>query len=490
MLSDAITAAPDSRVQGEASDADAGHDIAIRLSGVSKAYHIFARPEDRLKQMLFGRWKTYHRDFLALADIDLTIRTGEAVALVGRNGAGKSTLLQVVTSILQPTTGSVEVNGRIAPLLQLGTSFNPEFTGVENIDLSASILGLSSDEIEAARDQIIAFAELDDFIHQPVRTYSSGMFARLAFAVAAHVRADILIVDEVLSVGDIGFTQKCTRFLRDFRERGTLLFVSHDVGAVLSLCDRAVWIDHGRIIEDAEPKRIIPHYAAWIANPDRGDPLTYVRNVRERTVPDPASEDAGTGLTGDASPPKAAVVAAPAPLIGRAASSAAFQAFDWDARALGTLAGRIVDAWWETAQGERVNQINGGDEVVLNVAAVMEQDVVNPIIGFSVKDRFGQIVFAWDTSKEFRQGPSLAPAGARLHARFTMPFPILAGGYYSVSFGLSSGTADAFEVTHRVFDALAFNVVASRFAQGMIGVVIEDFSLAVLDHAGTERIEG
>ena len=166
-------------------------EVAVRLTGVNKAYHLYSKPEDRLKQLLFGRYKTYYKEFWALGDVNLTVKRGESVALVGRNGAGKSTLLQVVTSILQPTSGAVEVQGRIAPLLQLGTSFNPEFTGNENIDLSANILGLSGDEIEDVRHKIIEFAEIGEFIHQPLRTYSSGMFARLAFAVAAHVRADI-----------------------------------------------------------------------------------------------------------------------------------------------------------------------------------------------------------------------------------------------------------------------------------------------------------
>ena len=369
---------------------------AVRLTGVSKAYQLYSKPEDRLKQLLFGRFKTFHKEFWALSGIDLAVRKGESVALVGRNGAGKSTLLQIVTSILQPTSGTVEVQGRIAPLLQLGTSFNPEFTGNENIDLSANILGLGGDEIEDVRGKIIQFADIGEFIHQPVRTYSSGMFARLAFAVAAHVRADILIVDEVLSVGDIGFTQKCTRFLREFREQGTLLFVSHDVGAVLSLCDRAVWLDKGRIVEDALPKRIIPHYSAWIANPDKTDARTFVENVREKLIEDPA---------GQAAPQEAG----PIPSDARNSFSRPsaqprthmdFSAFKAGTRDFGEMNGTVTDAWIENTAGERLGAAAGGEVLSLCIECEAKTDLDDIIVGFTFMDRLGVNVFSWDSSKE------------------------------------------------------------------------------------------
>lgn len=204
-------------------------EIAIKAQGLGKSYLIYAKPQDRLKQMIL-RWRKYYQEYWAVQNVDLTIRRGEAVGIIGRNGSGKSTLLQMIAGTLQPNSGGLSVEGRVAPLLELGAGFNPEFTGRENVRLAAAILGLTASEIHERQDAIIDFAGIGDFVDQPVKTYSSGMFARLAFAVAAHVDADILIIDEILAVGDAAFTQKCMRFIRQFKEKGTLLFVSHDAG--------------------------------------------------------------------------------------------------------------------------------------------------------------------------------------------------------------------------------------------------------------------
>jgi len=454
--------------------------VAIAVEGVSKSYHLYASPQDRLKQALFGRWRTYYREFFALKGIDLEVRRGEAVGLIGRNGAGKSTLLHIVSSILTPTTGRVAVTGRVAPLLQLGTSFNPEFTGRENIAIAARVLGLSDAEIAERQDSIIDFAEIGEFIDRPVRTYSSGMSARLAFAVAAHVDADILIVDEVLSVGDIGFTQKCARFIRGFREKGTLLFVSHDIGAVLSLCDRAVWIDHGEIVEDAPPKRVIPHYSTWIADPMKMEARAFVERVRSGEANAHPRASGAALIVAPPPPTKAPVTAAGVQPAGQPATQMRFEGFDWNARSAGVKEGRIVDAWWENAAGERIKVLSGGDLVTLCVKALSEVELLSPIVGFSVKDRLAQIVFAWDTSKEVGLLGQPMPAGRPHLARFTFRFPHLRGGDYAVSFGLSDGTPDLNVHQHRVYDALPFHVTASRLVQGMIGVPIDGMDLRPL----------
>ena len=217
-------------------------ELAIRVEHLSKCYQIYERPQDRLKQSLWRGRRQFFREFWALRDLSCTLRRGETVGVIGRNGSGKSTLLQMICSTLTPTAGTIHVNGRVAALLELGAGFNPEFTGRENVRMNAALLGLTPSEIDARLPAILAFADIDDFVDQPVKTYSSGMFVRLAFAVIAHVDADILIIDEALAVGDGFFTQKCMRFLREFRENGTLLFVSHDTSAVLNLCDRALWL--------------------------------------------------------------------------------------------------------------------------------------------------------------------------------------------------------------------------------------------------------
>src|SRR5450759_1720920 len=228
-------------------------DIAIRVSNLSKCYQIYNAPRDRLKQFVVPRLqrmagqtpRQYFREFWALKDISFEIKKGETVGIIGRNGSGKSTLLQLICGTLSPTGGSVATNGRIAALLELGSGFNPEFTGRENVYMNAAVLGLSKEEVDQRFDAIAAFADIGYFIEQPVKAYSSGMMVRLAFAVIAHVNADILVIDEALSVGDAIFTQKCARFLRAFREKGTLLLVSHDTSSVINLCQSAIWLDQG-----------------------------------------------------------------------------------------------------------------------------------------------------------------------------------------------------------------------------------------------------
>lgn len=223
-------------------------EIAIKLVGVGKNYHIYAKPQHRLLQMLAGNRKTYYRDFWAVKDISFTIHKGETVGIIGRNGSGKSTLLQMICGTLTPTTGTIEVNGRVAALLELGAGFNPEFTGRENVYMNAAMYGVSRAEVDTRLPAILTFADIGDFIDQPVKTYSSGMYVRLAFAIAINTAPDILIVDEALSVGDVRFQAKCMRRIKEIQELGTtILFVSHDISAVRTLCQRALWLDAGRV---------------------------------------------------------------------------------------------------------------------------------------------------------------------------------------------------------------------------------------------------
>lgn len=231
-------------------------DIAIRVQNLSKCYPIYDAPRDRLKQFVVPRLqglvgrktaKQYFREFWALRDVSFEVKKGETVGIIGRNGSGKSTLLQIICGTLNPTKGGVETRGRIAALLELGAGFNPEFTGRENVYLNAAVLGLSNEEIDTRFDEIAAFADIGDFIERPVKTYSSGMMVRLAFAVAIHVDPEILIVDEALSVGDAYFQAKCAHRIRSIISKGvTVLFVSHDTASVKSLCSRAILLDSGR----------------------------------------------------------------------------------------------------------------------------------------------------------------------------------------------------------------------------------------------------
>lgn len=234
---------------------------AIRVQSVSKSYRIFERPQDRFKQMVLGRFRNYYQDFWAVRDVSFETKRGQALGIIGRNGSGKSTLLELIVGTLRPTAGAIDVNGRVAALLELGAGFSPEFTGRENVYMNASLMGMTRDEIDQQLPKIVDFAEIGDFIDQPVKTYSSGMFVRLAFSVQIHMEPDVLIVDEALSVGDIFFQQKCFRRIREMRDRGvTLLFVSHDMTAVRHLCDRALLLQSGRVAFEGAPEDAVSRY--------------------------------------------------------------------------------------------------------------------------------------------------------------------------------------------------------------------------------------
>ncbi|MBL8498584.1 ABC transporter ATP-binding protein [Nitrosomonas sp. JL21] len=244
-------------------------ETAISAHGLSKCYQLYPHPKDRLKQFLWPhRWlgaRQYYRELWALRDIDLTIRHGEVIGIVGQNGSGKSTLLQLVCGTLTPTQGEVQINGRVAALLELGAGFNPEFTGRENVHMSAAIMGLSATEIAERLEEIIDFSGVRDFIDQPVKTYSSGMFVRLAFSVAISVDPDILVIDEALSVGDGAFARKSFTRIMQMRDAGkTILFCSHSLFQVESLCTRALWIHQGQIVLDGESAQVVTAYQAFL----------------------------------------------------------------------------------------------------------------------------------------------------------------------------------------------------------------------------------
>lgn len=262
-------------------------DIAIRVDALSKCYHVYANPQDRLKQAVWRGRRTYYREFWALHKVSFDVGRGETVGIIGRNGCGKSTLLQMICGTLTPTDGSVYVNGRIAALLELGAGFNPEFSGRENVYMNAALLGLSRAEIEARYKDIVAFSEIDSFMDQPVKTYSSGMFVRLAFAVAVHSDPEILVVDEALAVGDAPFQAKCMSRMRQLMESGvTVLFVSHDIGAVKTLCRRAVLLDHGKMLAFGDTAYVVDQYTR----------LIHLGEVGSESVPDVLGENHEAGF--------------------------------------------------------------------------------------------------------------------------------------------------------------------------------------------------
>jgi len=243
-------------------------DIAIDVKNVTKTYRLYESRADRVKESFHPFRKKYHNPFNALSGVSFQTKRGETIGIVGRNGSGKSTLLQIICGILQPTSGTVEINGRVSALLELGAGFNPEFTGRQNVYINGSILGLAHEEIDVRFDEIAAFADIGDFIDQPVKSYSSGMVVRLAFAVAISIEPDILIVDEALSVGDEAFQRKCFAHIKQIQERGgTILFVSHGAGIIVELCNRALLIDQGELLIEGSPKQVVSHYHKMIFAP-------------------------------------------------------------------------------------------------------------------------------------------------------------------------------------------------------------------------------
>lgn len=240
-------------------------DMAITVRNLSKHYQVYDAPKDRLKQMLWRGRRRYYREFCALNDVSFDVGTGETVGIIGSNGSGKSTLLQIICGVLTPTSGTVQCSGRVAALLELGSGFNPEFSGHDNLLLNATILGLSREEALARYDDIVRFADIGSFIHQPVKTYSSGMYVRLAFAVAIHVSPDILVVDEALAVGDAAFQCKCLDRLQAMCDSGTsVLFVSHDIGSIKRFCSRAIWLHQGKMAMQGEVHHVADAYQSFV----------------------------------------------------------------------------------------------------------------------------------------------------------------------------------------------------------------------------------
>jgi len=439
-------------------------EIAIEAVGLGKAYAIFKRPQDRLKQMLVRGRRRYYEEYWALKGVDLTVRRGETVGIIGRNGSGKSTFLQLVCGTLAPTSGRVTVNGRVAALLELGAGFNPEFTGRENVHLAASVLGLTAAEIEARFAAIAAFAGIGDFIDQPVRLYSSGMYARLAFAVAAHVDADILIVDEILSVGDAAFTQSCMRYINGFRQRGTLFFVSHDTTQVVALCDRAVWLDAGEVRQIGPAKEVAYGYLADLyAGRDQSNAF---RIGGSRRAPDRPVEDARAAVLRDSDRRNRIEVFTFDP------------AGDW----FGERGATIVTVELLDPAGLPLVTLEGGEEVVLRIGCRAERALHGPIIGFYVKDRRGQNLFGDNTHLTYQTAPVAVDAGCLFGARFRFQMPYLPSGDFAITAAVAEGSQTDHVQHHWIDEAIFFKVHSSHVARGLIGIPMLEILIDVEGH--------
>ena len=437
-------------------------EIAIELSGLSKSYQIYAKPSDRLKQMLMRGHRQYFKEFWAVKDVSLQIRKGETVGIIGRNGSGKSTLLQMICGTLNPTEGQLTVNGRIAALLELGAGFNPEFTGVENVYMAASLYGLTREDVNARFDDIARFADIGEHIDQPVKTYSSGMYVRLAFAVIAHVDADILVIDEALAVGDALFTQKCMRFLRGFMDRGTVLFVSHDTGAIINLCDSVVWLERGHMKDQGDPKRISEEYLASLYAGDSSP-----REPRARKTAAAATSSAP--VVPLAKDPRWEAINA-----STLRNDLKVFSFDLDTvNGFGHGAANIQEVRLLDEAGNELIQCTGGEAVELRITIAAHDALHRPIVGFSFKDRLGQVLFGDNTYLTYESDPITVDAGTSFVARFRFQMPILPQGDYSIATAIATGTQIDHRQEHWIHDALIVRSMSSSVSTGLVGIPMQ-----------------
>lgn len=474
-------------------------DPAISAKCLSKAYLIYSQPTDRLLQGVVPRLqrlvrpvtrcfgaelaeKTYFSRHWALQALDFDVARGETVGVIGRNGSGKSTLLQLICGTLTPTGGDVQVKGKVAALLELGSGFNPEYTGRENVILNASVLGLSQEQTTARMDDILAFADIGDFVDQPVKTYSSGMAMRLAFAVIAHVDADVLVIDEALAVGDAYFQQKCLRWLRQFRETGTVLFCGHDTGAVMSLCQRAIWLDKGRLQMEGAAKDVCEAYAAAIQAQAMGLPENAVRLARSkpRQIPGdqyhPSGNKAGASDIPGIEDNEDRSHRPPAPR----AEPAIFDVRE-ESSSFGSGLAEIVETTMTASDGTPLSWIEGGETVAITIRIRIAADMESPIVGFHVKDRLGQPLFGDNTFLTYAERGLAFGQGQHIVAKFVFELPNLASGRYSVTAAIASGTLDVHVQHHWLHDALLFDV-HSRYRNGvMMAIPMHEMELQVIE---------
>lgn len=403
---------------------------AVQFRDVSKSYPIYTAPGDRLKELLCFNHASFHRDFWALRELTFHIERGETFCIVGENGSGKSTLLQIVAGILRPTAGEAHTSGRVAALLELGSGFNPEFTGRDNVYLNGAILGFSRKEMEAKLAAIEQFAEIGEFINEPVKTYSSGMAVRLAFAVAIHVEPDILLVDEALAVGDLYFRQRCMRQVHELRGRGvTIVFVSHSIGEVRAIGDRTMWLENGRIRELGDTDAVTTHYLAAMAEKDS----RYI---------------------GEEAPRRGAKGALPesvAPAIVTTIPRIDHRHGDGRAEVIGIA---ILGAG-----GSPVGVLEAGAAITVRISARANQALHRPVIGFMLRNHVGLDFAGTNTARENLELPPIA-AGDVLTVDFHLDLPDLYPSSFSFSPSITDETFDGPVTCDWIDNAITLQMIA------------------------------
>ena len=414
-----------------------GEEIAISLKNVSKSFKRYARPVDRLKEVLLPG-KSTAEEFWALRDINLEIPKGQTIGIVGRNGSGKSTMLQIIAGTLTPTTGEVEVNGRVSALLELGSGFNPEFTGRQNVFFNGQLLGLNKREIEDKFDEIARFAGIGDFIDEPVKTYSSGMYVRLAFAVAVNVEPQILIVDEALAVGDGVFIHRCMAKIKDFQDTGgTILFVSHDIGSVNRLCSNCIWINDGQIVENGKPIEVSKSYQAWMYEKINQSIKSKSSNEQllENTEKVTKIIDEGLEFEDNKSVED---------LNKNSFTNKEYDTFS-NVRRFGTGRCEILSLEVLNSEKERTGFVLPNDNLTLKCQIVAHDHVDNPIFGITMFDRLRVPIAGWNTHQYDHQLPPFKKSQL-FCINFHIKWPHIKSDIYSLEPAIADGSQESHEM--------------------------------------------
>lgn len=419
-------------------------EVAIRVDDVSKLYKLYDKPSDRLKESLGLTRKKLYKEHYALHNVSFDVKRGETVGIIGTNGSGKSTILKIITGVLNPSGGHVEIDGRISALLELGAGFNMEYTGIENIYLNGTMIGFSREEIDAKMQDILDFADIGDFVHQPVKTYSSGMFVRLAFAVAINIDPEILIVDEALSVGDVFFQAKCYKKFEDFKKMGkTILFVSHDLGSISKYCDRVVLLNRGKKLAEGTPKEMVSMYKRIMVNKDKAEEIaahqmdmSSLEEEDEKEIKEAACEGQWKNHYN----------------------------LNPDVDEYGNGAAEIEDFAIIDENGNYTNAIVKGTRFRLKSKVKFKQDVHDPIFTYTFKNIQGVAITGTNTMYEKKDVP-LAKEGETYVATFEQDM-FLQGGEYLLSMSCTGYRDGEFQVYHRLYDVCNVTVVSDKNTVG------------------------
>lgn len=416
-------------------------DNVISVKDLSKVYRLYDKPIDRLKESLNIFHKSYHKEYYALNNLSFEIKRGETVGIIGINGAGKSTLLKIITGVLTPSGGNIEVKGKISALLELGAGFNMEYSGIENIYLNGTMMGFSKKEIDKKLDDILAFADIGDFVYQPVKTYSSGMFVRLAFAVAINVEPDILVIDEALSVGDVFFQQKCYKKIKELAGKSTVIIVSHDLNAMTKFCERIIVMSAGEKVFDGEPNEAIAKYFKLKQGTLKKDKKSIELKSNDFNMYKLPSQNSYSG--------KMDV---------------------------------IIEKYFYSINDEPFTEVcQKDDEFKVSLVINSNIDIEDPIVGYQIRDKYGNEVFG-ETSLTSTVDQGIIKQGRNV-INFTFEWPEIREGDYFITLGIGNGT-DVLNQVEECWINNVIHIVATTNGKTIFGIFnnnMKEFDINKID---------